>query len=127
MLTLSISLRSSCPLLSTGVDGLSFTITNYNGTPTSNCSGGYYSTIIFNCNSTAIWSEVKDHNVTKYMTADPDLKECEVNDSCNNVIVLCILCYEIYITSRVSFRGVGAFTPSPCLYLTPLEFVCQYA
>ena len=121
MLTLSISLVLPAPFLSTGVDKLSFTITNYNGTVTSKCPEGYFSTIIFNCNSTAIWSEVKDHNITKYISADPDIKECEVNDSCNNVIVLCILCCEIYITSRVSFRGVGGIRSLPLLVSHPLR------
>ena len=64
--------------LSTGIDGLSFSITNYNGTATSKCPKGYFSTVIFHCDPRASWSEVKDHNVTKYMTADPDLMECEV-------------------------------------------------
>ena len=64
--------------LSTGVDGLSFSITNYNGTVTSKCPEGYFSTVIFHCHPRANWSKVKDRNVTKYMTARPDLMECEV-------------------------------------------------
>ena len=115
--------------LSTGVDGLSFRITNYNGTVTSECPEGYFSTVIFNCNSTAIWSEADDHNITKFMRADPELNTtCEVDDSCNNVIVLCVLCYEIYITSRVLLRrGVGGIHHFSFACISPCLFVCQYA
>ena len=60
-------------------DGLGFTITNYNGTKTTQCPGGYFSTLIFICDSKARWNELLDYNITKFITAEPMFKDCEVS------------------------------------------------
>ena len=60
-------------------DDLGFTITNYNGTTTTGCPNGYFSTLIFICDSKAHWEELHDYNITKFIRAEPSFNDCEVS------------------------------------------------
>ena len=61
-------------------DDKGFTISYYNGTSTTKCPGGYHSTLVFNCDPNAKWNETDttNNNITKFITAEPILKDCEV-------------------------------------------------
>ena len=61
-------------------DDEGFTISYYNGTSTRDCPGGYHSTLVFNCDPNAKWDEIDttNNNITKFITAEPFLKDCEV-------------------------------------------------
>ena len=69
-------------------DGDGFTITYWNGTNTTDCPDGLFSTLVFTCNRDAVWSfdpNINLGNITQFITAEPTFKDCEVCHQFNTI------------------------------------------
>lgn len=73
-------------------DYTGFSISAYDGTKTKNCSGGFYSTLVFNCSEDANWDSVSNGHIGNYVTAMPNEDDCEVK---TNTIITIVLMLKI--------------------------------
>ena len=48
------------------------------GTKTQHCPDGLTATVAFGCDPKADWSKLPDNNITKYVTAEPLYRDCQV-------------------------------------------------